>query len=158
VDPLILTIVLSLFNPYINITSQNFSSTPFYLLFIILYSPPPCGSTPVLPSYLLLRHSCTWDKISNSLIVLVHIGSIKSISWIVVYMALGDHNHPKKSGVYNTREIKSNLLRVKHIALRDQVHPLKSGACSPRDMKFIPWRVEHKTLRRSSPSYGVWCI
>ena len=46
------------------ITSQKFSSTPFYLLFIILYSSPPCGSTPVLPCYLLLRHSCTWDKTS----------------------------------------------------------------------------------------------
>jgi hypothetical protein len=64
VDPLTLTIVLSLFNPYINITTQKFSSTPFHLLFIILYSSPPCGSTPVLPSYLLLRHSCTWDKAS----------------------------------------------------------------------------------------------
>jgi len=53
-----------LFNPYINITSHKFSSTPFHLLFIILYSSPPCGSTPVLPSYLLLRHSCTWDKTS----------------------------------------------------------------------------------------------
>jgi hypothetical protein len=64
VDPLTLTIVLSLFNPYINITSQNFSSTPFYLLFIILYSSTPYGSTPVLPGYLLLRHSCIWDKTS----------------------------------------------------------------------------------------------
>jgi len=64
VDPLILTIVLSLFNPYINITSQKFFSTPFHLLFIILYSSPPCGSTPVLPGYLLFRHSCTWKKIS----------------------------------------------------------------------------------------------
>jgi hypothetical protein len=62
VDPLTLTIILSLFNPYINITSQKFSSTPFHLLFIILYSSPPCGSTPVLLGYLLLRHSCTWDK------------------------------------------------------------------------------------------------
>jgi len=63
-DPLTLIIVLSLFNPYINITSQKFSSTPFHLLFIILYSSPPCGSTPVLPGYLLLWHSCTWDKTS----------------------------------------------------------------------------------------------
>ena len=61
---LILTIVLSLFNPYINITFQKFSSTPFHLLFIILYSSPSYGSTPVLPGYLLLWHSCTWDKIS----------------------------------------------------------------------------------------------
>jgi hypothetical protein len=64
VDPLTLTIVLSLFNPYINITSQKFYSTPFYLLFIVLYSSPPCGSTPVLSGYLLLRHSCIWDKTS----------------------------------------------------------------------------------------------
>jgi len=64
VDPLALTIILSLFNPYINTTSQKFSSTPFHLLFINLYSSPPCGSTPVLPSYLLLQHSCTWDKTS----------------------------------------------------------------------------------------------
>jgi len=34
-DPLTLTIVLSLFNLYINITSQKFSSTPFHLLFVI---------------------------------------------------------------------------------------------------------------------------
>ena len=61
-DRLTLTIVLSLFNPYINITSQKFSSIPFHLLFIILYSSPPCGSTPILPGYLLLRRSCTWDK------------------------------------------------------------------------------------------------
>jgi hypothetical protein len=66
-DPLTLIIVLSLFNPYINITSQKFSSTPFHLLFIILYSSPPCGSTLVLPGYLLLQHSCTWDKTSNFL-------------------------------------------------------------------------------------------
>jgi len=65
VNHLTLTIILSLFNPYINITSQKFSSTPFHLLFIILYSSPPCGSTPILPSYLLLRHSCTWDKTST---------------------------------------------------------------------------------------------
>ena len=38
VDPLTLTIVLSLFNPSINITSQKYSSTPFHLLFVILYS------------------------------------------------------------------------------------------------------------------------
>ena len=29
-----------------------------------LYNQPPCGSTPVLPGYLLLRHSCTWEKTS----------------------------------------------------------------------------------------------
>jgi len=29
-----------------------------------LYNKPPCGSTPVLPGYLLLRHSCTWEKTS----------------------------------------------------------------------------------------------
>jgi hypothetical protein len=57
-------LLLSLINTHINITSQKFSSTPFHLLFIILYSSPPCGSTPVLPGYLLLRHSCTWDKTS----------------------------------------------------------------------------------------------
>jgi hypothetical protein len=49
-----LTIVLSLFNPYINITSQKLSSTRFHLLFIILYSSSPYGSTLVLPGYLLL--------------------------------------------------------------------------------------------------------
>jgi hypothetical protein len=54
VNPLTLTIVLSLFNPYINITSQKFSSTPFHLLFIILYSSPPCDSISVLSGYLLL--------------------------------------------------------------------------------------------------------
>jgi hypothetical protein len=64
VNSLTLTIVLSLFNPYIIITSQKFSSTPFHLLFVNLYSWPPCGSTLVLSGYLLLRHSCTWDKTS----------------------------------------------------------------------------------------------
>ena len=54
--------LLSLINTHINIISQKFSSTPFHLLFIILYSSSPCGSTPVLPGYLLLQHSCTWDK------------------------------------------------------------------------------------------------
>jgi hypothetical protein len=37
VDPLTLTIILSLFNPYINITSQKLSSTPFLLLSISLF-------------------------------------------------------------------------------------------------------------------------
>jgi len=64
-DLLTLTIILSLFNPYINITSQKFSSTTFHLLFIILYSSPPCGLTQILPSYLLLRHFCIWDKTST---------------------------------------------------------------------------------------------
>jgi len=64
VDTLTFTFVLSLFNPYINITSQKFSSTPFHLLFVILYSSPVYGSTPVLRGYLLLRHSCTWEKTS----------------------------------------------------------------------------------------------
>jgi hypothetical protein len=63
-DPLTLTIILFLFSPYINITSQKFSSTPFHLLLIILYSSPPYGSTLVLSGYLLFRHSCTWDKTS----------------------------------------------------------------------------------------------
>jgi hypothetical protein len=58
VDPLTLIIVLSLFNSYINISSKKFSSTPFHLLFVILYSWPSYGLTPVLPDYLLLRHSC----------------------------------------------------------------------------------------------------
>ena len=49
---------------HINITSQKFYSTPFHLLFIILYSSPQCDSTLDLPDYLLLRHSCTWDKTS----------------------------------------------------------------------------------------------
>jgi len=35
------------------------------LLYIYIYSWPPCGSTLVLPSYLLLWHSCTWDKTST---------------------------------------------------------------------------------------------
>jgi len=57
-------LILSLINTHINITSQKFSSTPFHLLFIILYSLPRCDSTPVLPGYLLLRHFFTWDKTS----------------------------------------------------------------------------------------------
>jgi hypothetical protein len=65
VDPLTLTCVLYLFKSLHQYhISKKFSSTPFHLLFIILYSSPPCGSTPVLPGYLLLRHSCTWDKTS----------------------------------------------------------------------------------------------
>ena len=58
VDPLILTIILSLFNLHINLTSQS----SLYLIIIIiivviiynLYSSPPCGLTSVLPGYLLL--------------------------------------------------------------------------------------------------------
>jgi len=37
VDPLTLTIILSLFNPYINITSQSSLQTPFLLLSIFLF-------------------------------------------------------------------------------------------------------------------------
>jgi hypothetical protein len=72
VDPLTLTSVLLLFNSYINITSQNSLQLLFYyyslqiFLFICnLYNSSLCGSTPVLPGYLLLRHSCTWDKTST---------------------------------------------------------------------------------------------
>ena len=79
-NPLTLAYVLSLFNPYINITSQSSLQHRYHFHHIIitiiiiiiiiiiiynLYSLPPCGSTPVLPGYLLLRHSCTWDKTST---------------------------------------------------------------------------------------------
>ena len=39
----------------------------YYIIYITynLYSWPPCGSTPVLPGYLLLWHSYTWDKTST---------------------------------------------------------------------------------------------
>jgi len=72
VNPLTLTSFLSLFNPYTNITSQNslqllfcYYSLQIFLFICNLNSWPPCGSTPVLPGYLLLWHSCTWDKTST---------------------------------------------------------------------------------------------
>jgi len=72
VDPLTLASVLLLFNLYINITSQNslqllfcYYSFQIFLFNCNLYNSPLCGSTPVLPGYLLLRHSCTWDKTST---------------------------------------------------------------------------------------------
>ena len=71
-NPLALTTILSLFNPYINITSQNslqillcYYSLQIFFFMCNLYSWPPCGSTLVLPGYLLLWHSCTWDKTST---------------------------------------------------------------------------------------------
>ena len=85
-DPLTLTFVLSLFNPYINITFQKFSSTPFHLLFIILYSSPLCGSTLVLPGYLLLRHSCTWDKTSIFLSCQVFGAFAGEVSYCINYI------------------------------------------------------------------------
>jgi len=64
-------ICLLLFNPYINITFQNSLQLLFcyyylqiFLFICNLYNSPLCGSTPVLPGYLLLRHSCTWEKTS----------------------------------------------------------------------------------------------
>jgi hypothetical protein len=44
-----------------------FNSLFYYIIYIIcnLYSWPLCGSTPVLSGYLLLWHSCTWDKTST---------------------------------------------------------------------------------------------
>jgi hypothetical protein len=62
VDPLTLTIVLSLFNLFIIITSQSSLQHQYHFIICTLYGWPPCGSTPVLPGYLLLWHSCTWDK------------------------------------------------------------------------------------------------
>ena len=66
-----LDICLLLFNPYINITFQNSLQLLFcyyylqiFLFICNLYNSPLCGSTPVLPGYLLLRHSCTWEKTS----------------------------------------------------------------------------------------------
>jgi len=55
-----LSLIKSLHQYYISKVLFNFSA------FIIcnLYSSPPCGSTPVLLGYLLLWHSCTWDKTS----------------------------------------------------------------------------------------------
>jgi hypothetical protein len=66
---------LSLFNPHIDLPSQ--SSNQLLLLYYYccccccciivvynLYNKPPCDSTPVLPGYLLLRHSYTWEKTS----------------------------------------------------------------------------------------------
>jgi hypothetical protein len=51
VDPLTLTIVLSLFNLFIIITSQSSLQHQYHFIICNLYSSPPCGSTPVLPSY-----------------------------------------------------------------------------------------------------------
>jgi hypothetical protein len=64
VDPLTLTIVLSLFNLFIIITSQSSLQHQYHFIICNLYSSPTCGSTPILLGYLLLRHSCTWDKTS----------------------------------------------------------------------------------------------
>jgi len=54
------------------ITSQNslqllfcYYSLQIFFFICNLYSWLPCGSTPVLPDYLLLWHSCTWDKTST---------------------------------------------------------------------------------------------
>jgi len=79
-------VLLSLFNPYVNLSSQSSHQLLlllyyyyyyyccccccccyYYCCIIVvynLYNQPPCGSTPVLPGYLLLRHSCTWEKTS----------------------------------------------------------------------------------------------
>ena len=64
VDPLTLTIVLSLFSLFIIITSQSSLQHQYHFIICNLYSSPPCGSTPVLLGYLLLRHSCIWKKTS----------------------------------------------------------------------------------------------
>jgi len=64
VDFLTLTIVLSLFNLFIIITSQSSLQHQYHFIICNLYNSPPCGSTPILTSYLLLRHSCTLDKTS----------------------------------------------------------------------------------------------
>ena len=74
--------MLSLFNPYVNLATQSSHQLLLLLLYYFyyyyyyycccycvvvnynLYNKPPCGSTPVLPGYLLLRHSCTWEKTS----------------------------------------------------------------------------------------------
>ena len=58
-DPLTLTIILSLYQYHIS----KLSSTPFMLLSIFLFV--VYGSTPVLPGYLLLRHFYTWEKTST---------------------------------------------------------------------------------------------
>jgi len=64
VNPLTLTIVLSLFNLFIIITSQSSLQHQYHFIIYNLYSSPLYGSTSVLPGYLLFRHSCTWDKTS----------------------------------------------------------------------------------------------
>ena len=64
VDPLTLTIVLSLFSLFIIIKSQSSLQHQYHFIICNLYSSPLCGSTPVLPGYLLLRHSCIWEKTS----------------------------------------------------------------------------------------------
>ena len=70
-NSLTLTSVLLLFNPYINITSQNSLQLLFcyyylqiFLFICNLYNSPLYGSTPILSGYLLLRHPCTWEKTS----------------------------------------------------------------------------------------------
>jgi len=54
VDPLTLTSVLSLFNLFIIITSQTSLQHQYHFIVCNLYNSPPCGSTPVLPGYLLI--------------------------------------------------------------------------------------------------------
>jgi hypothetical protein len=63
-DPLTFTIILSLFNLFIIITSQSSFQHQYHFIICNLYSSPSCGSTPILSSYLLLWHFCTWDKTS----------------------------------------------------------------------------------------------
>ena len=62
VDPLTLTIVLSLFNLFIINTSQSSLQHQYHFIIYNLYNSPSCGSTPVLPGSLLLQHSCTWVR------------------------------------------------------------------------------------------------
>jgi len=60
---LILTLISHLkdiFNSLLHTHTHTHTHTHIYI-----YSWPSCGSTPVLPGYLLLWHSCTWDKTST---------------------------------------------------------------------------------------------
>jgi hypothetical protein len=65
VDPLTLTTVLSLFKSLHQYLISKVLFNSFALIVYYLYSWPCCGSTQVLPGYLLLWHSCTWDKTST---------------------------------------------------------------------------------------------
>ena len=65
-----------------------FNSLLYYYIYIIcnLYSWPPCGLTLVLPGYLLLWHSCTWDKTSTLWSCQVFGVVVEEVSYCINYI------------------------------------------------------------------------
>ena len=85
VNPLTLTIVLSLFNLFITITSQSSLQHQYHFIICNLYSSPSCGSTSVLSGYLLLWHSYTWDKTSTLWSCHCAIWNVNCHEWLYKY-------------------------------------------------------------------------